>query len=277
MTERLRIALVQMTQRVGDIAGNADAMLDWRGKAEGADLIVFPELQLIGYPPEDLVLKPALHARAAEQLDRLAAASGDGGPAMLVGSVLWEEGRLYNVLHLLDGGRIVATTRKHELPNYGTFDEKRWFTPGPLPSVIEWRGVKLGLPICEDIWFPDVCGHLQAQGAELLIAPHGSPFEIDKDDLRTGQIAKARVAETGLPLVFLNRVGGQDEVVFDGASFVLNGDGSLAHQLPDWEEALVMTEWERGAAGWRCAEGEIHALDPTPADIYHAMIVGLRD
>jgi NAD+ synthase len=277
MTERLRIALAQISQRVGDLAGNADAMLAWRARAEGADLVVFPELQLIGYPPEDLVLKPALAARASEQLDRLAAATADEGPAMLVGSVLWEEGKLYNVLHLLDGGRVHATTRKHELPNYGTFDEKRWFTPGPLPEPVEWRGVRLGLPLCEDIWFPPVCAQLKARGAELLISPHGSPFEIDKDDLRTGQIGAARVAETGLPLIFLNRVGGQDEVVFDGASFVLNGDGSLACQLPDWEEAIVMTEWERGPHGWRCAQGEIHPLDPAPADIYHAMIVGLRD
>lgn len=277
MTDRLRIALVQIAQRVGDLSGNADAMLDWRARAEGADLVVFPELQLIGYPPEDLVLKPALIARSAEQLERLARATADGGPAMLVGTVRLEEGRLYNTLNLLDGGKVAAVTRKHELPNYGTFDEKRWFTPGPLPQPIEWRGVKLGLPLCEDIWFPPVCAHLKEQGAELLIAPHGSPYEIDKDDLRTGRIGSDRVAETGLPLVLLNRVGGQDEVVFDGASFVLNGDGTLAWQLPDWEEALAITEWERGPGGWRCLPGDVHPLDPHPADIYHAMMVGLRD
>ena len=277
MTDRLRIALVQISQRVGDIAGNAATMLEWRSKAEGADLVVFPELQLIGYPPEDLVLKPAFHARAEEELQRLAEATADGGPAMIVGTVRAEGDRLYNTLNLLDGGRIVASTRKHELPNYGTFDEKRWFTPGPLPQPIDWRGIRLGLPICEDIWFPPVCAHLKAHGAELLISPHGSPYEIDKDDLRTGEIGPKRVAETGLPLIFLNRVGGQDEVVFDGASFVLNGDGTLAHQLSDWEEALVMTEWERGEGGWSCTPGEIHPLDPYPADVYHAMVVGLRD
>ncbi len=277
MTDRLRIALVQISQRVGDLAGNADAMLVWRAKAEGADLVAFPELQLIGYPPEDLVLKPALAARATEQLQRVVAASADGGPAMLVGSVLWEDDRLYNVLHLIDGGRITGTTRKHELPNYGTFDEKRWFTPGPLPEPIDFRGVRLGLPLCEDIWFPPVCAHLKDRGAELFISPHGSPFEIDKDELRIAQVAATRVAETRVPLVFLNRIGGQDEVVFDGASFVLNGDGTLAHQLPDWEEALVMTDWSRGATGWRCAPGDIHPLEPAPADAYHAMVVGLRD
>ena len=273
----LRIALAQTSQRVGDLDGNVAAMLAWRERAAGADLIVFPELQVIGYPPEDLVLKPAVVAGAEAALARLAAATADGGPAMIVGSVQAEGGRLYNILALLDAGRVAAVTRKHELPNYGTFDEKRWFAPGPLPDPVSFRGVQLGLPVCEDIWFPEVCAHLKARGAELLISPHGSPYEVEKDDLRTGEIGARRVAETGLPLIFLNRVGGQDEVVFDGASFVLNGDGALAHQLPDWEEALVLTEWRKGARGWTCAPGEIHALDPYPADLYHAMIVGLRD
>ncbi|MCJ8158969.1 NAD+ synthase [Sphingomonas sp. LaA6.9] len=276
MTDRLTIALAQLSQRVGDITGNADAMLEWR-KATRADLIVYPELQLIGYPPEDLVLKPALIERAGVELARLAKATADGGPAMIVGTVLLEDGKLYNALTLLDGGRVVAITRKRELPNYGTFDEKRLFEPAPLPDPIVFRGVKLGLPICEDIWFPTVCAHLKARGAELLIAPHGSPYEIDKDDLRANGIAAARVQETGLPLVFLNRVGGQDEIVFDGASFVLNADGELVHQLPDWEETLVDTVWERGPGGWRCVPGELHTLDPHPADVYHAMVVGLRD
>lgn len=277
MTDRLRIALVQISQRVGDLAGNAEAMLRWRRQAGGVDLVLYPELQLIGYPPEDLVLKPALIARAADELARLAAATADGGPAMLVGSVMLEEGRLHNVLALLEGGRIAALTRKHELPNYGTFDEKRWFTPGPLPEPIDFRGVKLGVAICEDIWFPTVAAHLKARGAEILVSPHGSPYEVEKDELRIGEVAGKRVAETGLPLIFINRVGGQDEVVFDGASFVLNGDRTLAHQLPDWEEALVVSDWARTPGGWRCAEGEIHALDPYPGDLYHAMLVGLRD
>jgi NAD+ synthase len=277
MTDRLRIALVQIPQRVGDLAGNADAMLAWRAQAGDVDLVLYPELQLIGYPPEDLVLKPALIARAGAELERLAAATADGGPAMLVGSVRLEEGRLYNILALLEGGRVAAVTRKHELPNYGTFDEKRWFTPGPLPTPIDFKGVKLGIAICEDIWFPAVCAHLQTQGAELIISPHGSPYEVEKDELRISEVAGKRVAETGLPLIFINRIGGQDEVVFDGASFVLNGDGTLAHQLPDWEEALVVTDWVKGEGGWRCMPGEIHALDPYPADLYHAMIVGLRD
>ncbi len=276
MNERLKIAIAQMAQRVGDLSGNADAMLAARARTD-ADLIVFPELQLIGYPPEDLVLKPALADRAEIELVRLAAATADGGPAMLVGSIERVEGKIYNILALCEGGRVSATTRKHELPNYGTFDEKRIFTPGPLPEPVVFRGLKLGLPLCEDIWFPAVCGHLKARGAELLIAPHGSPYEIDKDELRVNGVAALRVAETGLPLAFVNRVGGQDEIVFDGASFVLNADGSVALQLPDWEEALVETNWTRGGSGWRCEPGSIAPLDPHPADIYHAMLVGLRD
>jgi NAD+ synthase len=196
---------------------------------------------------------------------------------MIVGSIERVEDRVYNILALCEGGQVTATTRKHELPNYGTFDEKRIFTPGPLPEPVVFKGVNIGLPLCEDIWFPTVCGHLKALGAELLISPHGSPYEIDKDELRVNGVAALRVAETGLPLAFVNRVGGQDEIVFDGASFVLNADGSVAHQLPDWNETMVETVWTRGATGWCCEPGTITRLDPHPADIYHAMIMGLRD
>ncbi|MEJ7925912.1 NAD+ synthase [Sphingobium sp. AN641] len=277
MTEKLVIALAQMTQSVGDLTANADAMLEWRDRASGADLIVYPELQLIGYPPEDLVLKPALIERANVELDRLAQATADGGPAMLVGTVVAAQGVLFNVVALLDGGAVTAIRQKRELPNYGTFDEKRLFAPGPLPAPIDFRGVKIGVPICEDIWFPFVTAHLKAQGAEILISPNGSPYEVDKDDRRINGVAGTRVRETGLPLVYLNRVGGQDELVFDGASFVISGTLALRHQLPDWEEALVLTTWEKREGAWDCLPGAIHALDDRPADIYHAMMIGLRD
>ncbi|RHW17758.1 NAD+ synthase [Sphingomonas gilva] len=277
MTDTLTIALAQVSQKMGDLDANAAAMLDWRAKAGGADLVVFPELQLIGYPPEDLVLKPVLAERSEAALAKLAGATGDGGPAMLVGAVIRREGLLYNAVALLDGGEIAAIRCKHELPNYGTFDEKRVFAPGPLPEPIEFRGVRLGVPICEDIWFPMVAAHLDKLGAELLIVPNGSPYEIDKDDVRSTRVARARVAETGLPLIYLNRVGGQDELVFDGASFVLAGDGTLVRQLPDWEEVLVTTRWSRGDAGWTCEPGPIAALEPHPSDVYHAMMVALRD
>ena len=277
MTNQLNIAMVQLNQRVGDLAGNAAAMLDWRAKAVDADLVVFPEQQLIGYPAEDLVLKPAFAARAAEQLAKLAAATADGGPAMLVGSIFRDNGALYNGIALLDGGRIAAVRYKHELPNYGTFDEKRIFTAGPLPEPITFRGVPIGVPICEDGWLAPVSLHLKERGAELLISTNGSPYEIDKDDRRLEEVFAARVRETGLPLMFLNRVGGQDELVFDGCSFALNADGTVAHRLPDWEEHLRMTHWSRTASGWACADGPKALWEAHPADIYSAMVVGLRD
>ena len=278
MTQKLTIVLSQMTQVVGDLAANAAAMRDVRARHPDADLILYPELQLIGYPPEDLVLKPALAKRAAKLLAELAAETADGGPAMLVGSVEREGDNLYNIVALLDGGQIVATRRKHELPNYGTFDEKRVFVPGPLPDVVEWRGVKLGLPICEDGWLPKVCQHLVGQGAELLISVNGSPYEIDKDERRLTQVFASRVAETSLPVIFLNRVGGQDEIVFDGCSFVLNDDGTTAHRLTDWEEEERITRWtNKGDGRWVCEAGAIAEWEAHPADIYSAMIVALRD
>jgi len=277
MTDALTIALAQLSQRMGDLAANADAMLNVRKQATGADLILFPELQLIGYPPEDLVLKPALAERAEAELARLAAATADGGPAMLVGTIRRSEGKLYNAMVLLEGGTIVAERLKRELPNYGTFDEKRLFASGPLPDPIAFRGVRIGVPICEDVWWPDVCAHLKGQGAEFLLTPNGSPYEINKDDLRSTIVAAARVRETGLPMAYLNRVGGQDELVFDGASFVLNADGSIAHQMADWQEEVRLTRWNRAPSGWVCEAGVIAPLEPFPSDAYHAMLVGLRD
>ena len=277
MTNQLIIAMAQLNQRVGDLAGNARKMLEWRAQAAGADLIIFPEQQLIGYPAEDLVLKPAFAARAAVELAKLAQATADGGPAMLVGSIFVDKGALYNGIALLDCGQITDVRYKHELPNYGTFDEKRIFTPGPLPEPVMFRGVRLGVPICEDGWLAPVSLHLKERGAELLISTNGSPYEIDKDDRRLEEVFAARVRETGLPLLFLNRVGGQDELVFDGSSFVLNADGAAAHRLPDWEEHLRITHWSRGPGGWQCAEGPKALWEDHPADIYSAMVTGLRD
>ncbi len=276
MTDRLQIAFAQLNQTMGDLRGNADAMLAARAKQPEADLVVTCELSLIGYPPEDLVLKPSLVRAAEAELQRMAEATADGGPAMLVGSVLLEDGKLYNAMALLDGGKIAAWTRKHELPNYGVFDEKRVFVPGPLPGPLAFRGVRIGVPICEDIWFPDVCECLAETGAEILLVPNGSPYELDKDDKRLS-LAAMRVAETGLPLAYLNRVGGQDEIVFDGASFVMNADRRIAVQFPDWEERTTLTTWFRTGKGWVCEEGHKHRLDPYPEDIYHAMQFGLAD
>jgi NAD+ synthase len=276
VTDKLSIALVQMNQRVGDLAGNSAKILEWRARAQDADLVMVPELQLTGYPLEDLVLKPEFVRRSVEAAERLADATSGVSEALLFGALVVEDGLVYNAMILAEGGRIVARTLKHELPNYGTFDEKRVFASGPLPSPIDFHGVKIGVPICEDIWREPVCAALARAGAELLLVPNGSPYELNKDDVRL-RLAQDRTSETGLPLAYLNRVGGQDEVVFDGSSFVMSRTGEILLQMPDWDEALVMTKWSRTPTGWTCAPGEKHLLDPYPADIYQAMVVGLRD
>ena len=203
--------------------------------------------------------------------------TADGGPAMLVGSVFIQDGALYNGVALLDQGKVAAIRFKHELPNYGTFDEMRLFQPGPLPEPIILRGTMLGVPICEDIWQPEVCRHLADFGAEIFVCINGSPYEIDKDTLRIDGVAKRRAVDTGLPLAYVNRVGGQDELVFDGASFVVNGDGALAVQMRDWVEDQVETRWTKTAKGWRCDRGEIAPPSDHPEDIYTAMVLALRD
>ncbi|OCC24294.1 NAD+ synthase [Croceicoccus estronivorus] len=277
MTDTLSITLAQVNQSVGDIAGNASEMLAMRARAGKVDLVAFPEMQLIGYPAEDLILKPSLIERAQAELEQLAQVTNDGGPGMLVGSVFVRDGALHNGVAVLDGGKVTAVRFKHELPNYGTFDEKRLFAPGPLPEPVLFRGAMLGLPICEDIWHPDVCRHLADFGAGLFVCINGSPYEIEKDVLRIEGVAKRRAADTGLPLAYLNRVGGQDELVFDGASFVVNGDGRLAVQLADWEVRETRTNWTRTARGWNCDRGTIEPLADHPEDVYCAMVLSLRD
>ena len=276
MADRLTIAFAQMNQRVGDLEGNAAAILEMRRKAAGADILMVPELQLTGYPPEDLVLKPEFVRRTHECTDRLIEATTEPGPAILFGTVIAEEGANYNAFVLADGGRMLGRTLKRELPNYGTFDEKRIFVSGPLPEPLEFKGVKLGVPICEDIWQEIVCAHLADAGAEILLVPNGSPYELDKDEIRY-RLVRERVLQTGLPIAYLNRVGGQDELVFDGSSFILHPDGERVVQLCDWEEELLLTDWQRTPEGWRCQTRVSYALDAFPEDVYRAMMLGLGD
>ncbi|GAA4031587.1 NAD+ synthase [Sphingomonas rosea] len=277
MTDRLTIALAQMNQRVGDLAANAAAILDMRARAEGADLLLVPELQLTGYPPEDLVLKPAFLRETEAAAGRLVEATSAPGPAIAFGSIRVVDGKAYNVMILADEGRELFVTRKRELPNYGTFDEKRVFSAGPLPEPFTFKGVRIGFPICEDMWLRDVPHHLAAAGAEMLLSPNGSPYEIDKDDLRR-RLFSERATATGLPIAYLNRVGGQDELAFDGSSMVINADGERVVQMRDWQEQLLMTRWQRGTNGrWRCETSEVATLAPYPEDVYRAMVVALRD
>ncbi|HKQ45807.1 MAG TPA: NAD+ synthase [Rhizomicrobium sp.] len=277
MLDRYRIALAQLNPVMGDIAGNLARARAARGQAAGADIILFSELFIVGYSPEDLVLKPALQEDARAAVEELARDTQDGGPAILMGAPWVEDGKLYNAMLLLDGGKVADKSFKADLPNYGVFDEKRVFAAGPAPRPLRVRGVPLGVPICEDIWKQEVCAALATSGAEILCVPNGSPFEAGKEDVRLA-LAASRVKETGLPLIYLNQLGGQDEVVYDGASFVLNADGRIVLALPGWEERVTLSEWQRGADGkWACAAGDIFIAEDRSSQVYHAMMLALRD
>jgi NAD+ synthase len=276
--QQLSIALAQLNPTVGDVAGNLAKVRKARDEARalGADLVLFGELVLSGYPPEDLVLKPAFQQALRDAVEALAAESAQG-PALLVTTPWADDGKLYNAALLLDGGKIAAVRYKHDLPNYGVFDEKRVFAAGPLPGPVPFRGARLGVMICEDMWTADVAECLQETGAEILLVPNGSPFEVEKYDVRLN-LAIARVVETGLPLIYVNQVGGQDELVFDGATFAIGADKALAAQLPAFVEQVRLTRWQKLPDGvWQCFEAPkeklVDGLDAT----YQAMVLGLRD
>ena len=276
--DRLAITIAQLNPIVGNIAGNADKTRGARAKAAaaGADLVLLPELFICGYPPEDLVLKPALQAACRAAVETLARDTADGGPAMLVGTPWVEDGKLYNAAALLEGGRVAGLRFKVDLPNYGVFDEKRVFAPGPLPGPMNVRGVRIGVPICEDIWGPEPVECISETGGEILLVPNGSPYRRGVIDERLN-VAVARVREAGLPLVYLNQVGGQDELVFEGASFVLNRDLTLAAQLPAFREDIATIGFVRTAAGWRAEAGSIASIESGDEADYAACVLGLRD
>jgi NAD+ synthase len=277
MVDRFRIALAQLNPVMGDITGNLKRARAARARAMDADVILFSELFIVGYSPEDLVLKPALQQDARAAVEELAKDTADGGPAILIGVPWAEHGGVYNAVALLDEGKVQGLTFKYELPNYGVFDEKRVFTQGPTPEPMMVRGVKLGIPICEDIWKQDVTIWLADAGAEIFCVPNGSPFEAGKEDVRL-TLAAARIHETGVPLIYLNQLGGQDEVVYDGASFVLNADQKIAVALPSWNEHIAITTWQRNAEGtWICAAGDKFVAEDRSSQVYHAMMLALRD
>ncbi len=277
MTVSLRIAVAQVNPTVGDVDGNAAAIRrHWREAADNdADLVVFPELCLSGYPPEDLVRKPFFLNAVHAEIDRFVELSRTVSAGLLFGTPWAADGQVYNAAVLIDRGT-VGVRRKYDLPNYDVFDEKRVFAAGDLPGPVDFRGVRIGIPVCEDVWTPDVLECLAETGAELAIVLNGSPYEAGRYDTRL-QVVLARVRESGLPILYVNQVGGQDELVFDGASFAVNPDYSLAVQLPGFSETVAMTHWRREGDGWICEAGDCNPPPDGLQSVYQAMVLGLRD
>ncbi len=276
--QKLHIVSAQLNPIVGDILGNlAKAKASLRDAMNlGADILVFSELFLIGYPPEDLVLKPAAVKDCQAAVAELAVETAGTRLSVIIGTPWRDANGLYNAVAILSEGRVAELRFKHELPNYAVFDEKRVFDAGPLPAPVRIAGIKIGIPICEDIWFDRVTQNLKQQGAELLIVPNGSPYRrpVKQERLAT---ARARVAETGLPLIYVNQVGGQDELCFDGGSFALDASGDWVQSLPNFEECLSSAHWQKQSETWACAAAEqVDQVEGEAAD-YAAMVLSLRD
>ena len=277
MSETFRLTLAQLNPTVGALAANAaKARAAWEaGRGEGADMVALTEMFITGYQTQDLVLKPAFVADAMATIERLAEECADG-PALGIGGPWRDETGLFNAYYILKDGKVAARILKHHLPNETVFDEERLFTSAPINGPYQVGPIRIGTPICEDAWFDDVTETLAETGAEILLVPNGSPYYRNKYDVRVN-VMVARVIETGLPLVYLNMVGGQDDQVFDGGSFVLNSGAELAAQLPVFDECIRHVDFERGPKGWRAQRTD---LDPMPDEWeqdYRAMMQGLRD
>lgn len=277
MAETFRLTLAQINPTVGDLAGNAArAVAAWEaGRAAKAQMVALPEMFVTGYQTRDLVMKPAFHHAAMDEIERLARACADG-PALGVGGPYFDGHDLFNAYWVLRGGKIEARVLKHHLPFDTVFDEVRHFTPGQVSGPFRVGPIRIGTPICEDAWHEDVAETLAETGAEILLVPNGSPYYRNKYDRRVGLMV-ARVIETRLPLVYLNMVGGQDDQVFDGGSFVLNPGIELAAQLPVFDECIRHVDFERTDKGWRAVRGELDAMPDEWEQDYRAMVEGLRD
>ncbi len=268
----LKIAIAQINATVGDLAGNAERILDFaeRARAQGADLLLTPELALCGYPPEDLLLRADFYAACERELDALAAKLH--GIAALVGHPQEKHGRCYNAATLIENGQRVVTYYKQRLPNYEVFDEERYFDSGTVPCVVTLKGVRCGVNICADVWEAGAADQALAAGAEVLLVLNASPYHLGKQKRRT-EVLRERVSATGLPVIYANLVGGQDELVFDGASFALDSKGVLRCQLPQFEEALAVVE----VSGGELRSGSIAPPQSMESEVYQALVLGVRD
>lgn len=277
MTDQFRITIAQLNPTVGDLQGNAaKARQAWvQGADQGSDFVTLPEMFITGYNTQDLVMKPAFQNAAMDAIRALAQDCADG-PALGIGGPWVEDGALYNAYFILNDGEIQSIVKKHHLPNQAVFDEVRIFEPGLVSGPYVINGVRIGSPICEDAWYQDVVETHVETGAEFLFIPNGSPYYRGKLDVRLNLMV-SRVVESGLPLIYLNLVGGQDDQVFDGCSFALNPGGELAAMLPMFEESVTQLTLNRTDSGWRLAESQkVKVPDQLEAD-YHAMTLALRD
>ena len=277
MSDQFKITLAQLNATVGDLKGNADKVMKaWeKARDEQSNIIAFPELFITGYNPQDLILKPAFQKASTETIQKIAEACSQG-PAIAVGGPFCDEKNLYNAYYILSGGKIQAVIKKHHLPNEEVFDEVRLFSSGNVDGPFQVDQMRIGSPICEDAWHSDIVETLAETGAQTLLVPNGSPYYRSKTEIRQN-VMVSRVVESGLPLVYLNLVGGQDDQVFDGGSFVLNPSGELVLQMPQFEESVETCVFKKSAGSWKAEVGhKSRILEPLESD-YFAMVMGLRD
>jgi NAD+ synthase (glutamine-hydrolysing) len=276
MTDTIRIALGQLNLVVGDVSGNVQAMIEAANTARdelGAHLVVFPELSVTGYPPEDLLFHRGFHSKVDRALEKIADAAR--GIGILFGYPEYDGDTIYNSARLVRDGKVLANYRKRCLPNYGVFDEKRYFTSGTEACVIDYMGLKVGLAICEDVWEPEPARESADAGADLLLVINGSPYDTGRPESRI-ETLKRHVIPTRMATVYVNMVGGQDELLFDGSSMVLDGSGKLMHQAPMFETSLTVAEFTPGEP-MTCVQGELAPNPEKIAAIYQALVLGTRD
>lgn len=277
MKSKITVALAQLDLVVGDVAGNTGRILEYCHRAHEemrADIVVFPELSICGYPPEDLLFHSGLRRRISDALEKIRTSVRD--IAVLVGYPEYDGDDIYNACAVFKDGKTLAQYRKHMLPNYRVFDEQRYFTPGKRPAVFSLNGIRVGINICEDVWKSAPPAASRAAGAEVLIAINGSPYELGCQERRE-QIVRQRIREIGIPVVYLNMIGGQDELVFDGGSFSMDAEGEVLFRAKSFEEDLYRVELEADSAGVRPVPAPIEPLQSAEESVYGALVCGTRD